>query len=112
MAHEVHDLDLLLPEGLRTLLELERAHARAPEGFLHLIELKDAAFVADRSEAHLRRLAQANPYGIVPDGYGYREDGERPWKIVVLPFLHTQPLNMIGRLRATYSWRRIMKSAE
>lgn len=67
--------------------------AEAPPGSLRRMCLKDAAFVAGISEAQMRRRCEANVYGVVAGGYGFK-NGSR-WEIVVVPFISTLPISAL-----------------
>ncbi|MCK1595869.1 hypothetical protein [Bradyrhizobium sp. 164] len=84
---------------LEAVLELARTQGRAPEGALHEIGLKEAAFIADVSESQMRRLCQANIHGAQPGGFGRKELGSDRWRVVTLPFLKILPLRALERFR-------------
>lgn len=71
------------------------------------MELKDAAYVAGVSESQMRRRCQELPYGIVDGGYGFRDRGERPWSVVILPFFMSLPLIAILRFRNSRAAREL-----
>lgn len=84
--------------ALDVLDDLLRKRERAPEGVLHTIGLKDAAYVANISVAQMRRLCAANPCG-APGGYGFRKSRDELWRVEVLPFLRTLSLGSVLRFR-------------
>ena len=80
------DIDLMV-SSLRTVADQLHAEAQATAGSVHTIPLKDAAFIAGVSEAQMRKRCEANIYGLVAGGYGYK-NGSR-WAIVFAPFIPT-----------------------
>jgi hypothetical protein len=95
-----------LAAALEIVLELARRPAEATNS----MDLKDAAFVAGISESQMRRRCQLLPFGIVAGGYGLKGRGERPWKVVILPFLMSLPLVAILRFRDSREQARSFRS--
>jgi hypothetical protein len=93
-------------DALNILTGLLRAKASAPKEAMHLIEAKDAAFVADVSESRMRELCALNIRdGAKGTGYAFRQNGDGPWQIELLPFLFTLRLELIPRVRLLSSSR-------
>lgn len=95
--------------ALDILADLLRARDRAPDE-MHVMGLKEAAFVADISESRLRLLCSQNVRGLRPGGYGYRKRDGAPWEVEVLPFLVQLPLALVPRFLETRTSREILSA--
>lgn len=94
--NDAADIDAMV-NSLKTMADRLRAEADAPAGSIHKIPLKTAAYIANVSEAQMRKRCEDNVYGLVAGGYGFKERSR--WEVVFAPFINSLPVSALRRVK-------------
>lgn len=87
------DAPEMIAAELERIATLIRQSCAGPE--VQTISVGEAAFIADISEAQMRKLCRENRYD--KGGYAFRGGGR--WRIVVVPFIQSLRVSALTRVK-------------